>query len=53
MTFYIAAKGKLANELIKIFGKREANKQRGINKCRWENITKEFLNIAWTWTSYI
>jgi hypothetical protein len=50
MTFYTAAMWKLANELIKMFGKREANKQLGKNKCRRENITKGFLNIVWIWT---
>ena len=47
MTFSIAAMGYLANELIKTFEKREANKQLGRNKCRRENITKGFLNVVW------
>jgi hypothetical protein len=33
----------LTNELIKIFEKREANKQLGRTKCSRENITKGFL----------
>jgi len=50
MTFSTAAVENLANELIKTFEKREANKQLGRNKCRGENITEGFLNILWIWT---
>jgi hypothetical protein len=45
MTFYTAAVGKLANKLITIFEKREANKPLQRNK-----YTKGFLNIVWIWT---